>query len=212
MMVTRQTFWGRSAIHEEIVTQKGLYTCQTQVRQTWAVVKEGVNGLLASSENGSVREGIRPSYLKAKAGAVTQVNSLQHCRSNGSVYSYLFGPGERHYAPVRDIAAFHQAYALQLRQRSELRDRVVSQVGAACQIDISNAITRFDELGHSGVGNLGAMAQMNVVQILPEPRYSKHGAIRNMSALGQNQVAQSRSGRYYLHDTAVLYIATVGQI
>lgn len=92
--------------------------------------------------------------------------------------------GERIYTLVGDVGALDEPDPLQFGQSGKSCDRVISQMRAAAQVDIPDAIAMMDQALHSLVGDMPTVTKMDIVQILTQPRDGEDGGIRDIPALG----------------------------
>jgi len=112
----------------------------------------------------------------------------------------LLGRGKSIDTLIRNVAAFHQPNSLQLWECGKLRDGSVSQIGAASEVDVSNAIAKADKLLYSSIRDLCTVSKVDIVQILAELSDGHNGTIRDLAALGKNEVAQPwRRSDNFLH-------------
>lgn len=108
-----------------------------------------------------VEQGVNAA--EGEVRAVAEVDALEDAGGDGAAVADLLRLCERYYAAVRDVATFHQADSLQFREGCQLCDRVVCEVGAACQVDVADAVAQLDKLDYTRVGDARAVPQMNVV-------------------------------------------------
>ena len=94
---------------------------------------------------------------------------------------------------VSYVGAFDQADPLQLRESGQSCDRVVRQVCAAAQIDVTYPIATVNQALHSLVRKMPTVTEMDVVQVLAQARDGEDGCIRDIPALGKHEIAEARS-------------------
>lgn len=119
----------------------------------------------------------RLSYLQRQVRTITEVDTLEAAVvvvvfaalaigiSAVAVPLVLFRQGKD--AIVRDAGTLDEADSLQLGQASELHDRVIGKVGAAAQVDVTDAVAGRHQFLNGLVGDVAAVAEMNIVQALP---------------------------------------------
>jgi hypothetical protein len=95
------------------------------------------------------------------------MHSLKHARCDRSARSDLLWLCESQNTAVRDGRTLDQSDALQFREGGQLHDRVVCEVGAASQIDVTYPVTQLDQLRNADVCDSRTVAEMYVVQVLP---------------------------------------------
>jgi hypothetical protein len=76
-------------------------------------------------------------------------------------------------------------------------------MGAAAEVDVTDAIARVDEPLDCLVGEMPTMTQMDIVKVLAEPRDGEDGSVRDIPALSEHEVAKSRGNVDDLFDGAV---------
>lgn len=155
--------------------------------------------------------GILP-YLECQLGAITEMNSFQAAAAGIIVLPPLGVLAltvslvrfcQRVDGYIGDIVALDQAYPLELWQDSQAGDRLISQVGAAAQVNIPNTVAAVDQTLDSLVREIDAVAQVHVMQVLSKPRDGKDGLIGDVAAFGKYEVPETRGSVDNLLDGAV---------
>ena len=99
------------------------------------------------------------AYGNGQVNAITQVDSLQAAVvvADGDSSSLtarpaaVVGLSKRQHAGVRDVGTLDKPDSLQFGQIRQLGDRVVSEKGAAPEVDVAYTIARVDQIGRAHV-------------------------------------------------------------
>ena len=94
-------------------------------------------------------------------------------------------------ATIRNPGTFHESYSLQFRQAGELRHAVIREHGAACEINVPNAITALRQCLDRWICNSAAVAKMDVMQVLAQLGDGEDGSVSDLSTLGQDEISKS---------------------
>lgn len=90
------------------------------------------------------------------------------------------------------MATFHESDPLQLGQHRQPLDRVIGQIRAASEVDVTDTVAVRHQPLHAVIGDLPAVTQVDVVQVLAEPCNRVDGNIGDQPAFLQDQVAKAR--------------------
>lgn len=117
--------------------------------------------------------------------------------------SPLVRSGKSIHALVGNIRALYKTNSFQLGEVRKPHNRLVSQVRAAAQVDITDPIARLDKTLHRVIREMQTMSQMNIVEVLAQTRNGINGGICDITTLCQYEIPQTWRSINDLFDSSV---------
>lgn len=103
----------------------------------------------------------------------------------------VVGTSESIHAGVCNVCALDEPDTLQLWQRGESSHRLVSEMGQAAEINVSDAVAARNQTLDALVRDVAAVAEMDVVQVLAQSGDGKDCSVRDVGALGQDKITEA---------------------